>query len=482
MKQRSGFVTAGETQRKVFPVGDASMQHHVLVVDDEPGVREVLEIILQNAGYAVSTAGGVEEACALLEARPYDVVITDLYMGSDRLAGMRLLRWIQENAPASLTFMLTAHGTVDNAIEAIKAGAVDYLMKPFNNDEIRITVQRAIEQRDLRRENEALRKGQAQHIEAERLISPGFQEVLAVIQRVAKLASTVAIYGESGVGKEIVARTIHDMSDRSEKPFVAINCGGIPEFLLESELWGHKKGAFTGAIRDKEGLFLIANGGTVFLDEIGEMPQQLQAKLLRVLDNHAITPVGGTSEIKVDVRIISATNRNLEQMVEEGSFRNDLFYRLNVIPIYVPALRERPDDIPLVAEHFLKKHAAKMGRRPPRITPGAMELLRAYAWPGNVRELGNVLERLVALCTEERIDVADLPANIRGAAAHPLAAPPELGADGIDLEAVIADIESTLIRQALEKARYSQKKAAELLKLTPRSLRYRLQKYGLEAE
>lgn len=458
------------------------MQHHLLVVDDEPGVREVLEIILQNAGYAVNTAAGVDEACALLQDQPFDVVITDLYMGNDRLAGLRLLRWIQENAPASLTFMLTAHGTVDNAIEAIKAGAVDYLMKPFNNDEIRITVQRAIEQRDLRRENEALRKGQVQHIETERLISPGFQEVLAVIQRVAKLSSTVAICGESGVGKEIVARTIHDMSDRSEKPFVAINCGGIPEALLESELWGHKKGSFTGAIRDKEGLFLIANGGTVFLDEIGEMPQQLQAKLLRVLDNHTITPVGGTSEIKVDIRIISATNRNLEQMVEEGSFRNDLFYRLNVIPIYVPALRERPDDIPLFTEHFLRKHAAKMGRRAPRISPRAMELLRAYSWPGNVRELGNVLERIVALCVEDHIDAADLPPNIRGSAAHPIPAHPELTAAGIDLEAVIADIESTLIKQALEKSRYSQKKAAELLKLTPRSLRYRLQKYGLEAE
>jgi len=456
--------------------------HRVLVVDDELGMREVMEIVLQNAGYEVYTATNVEDACELLEETPCDAVLTDLFMGNDRQAGMRLLAWIQEHSPNTPAIMMTAYGSVDSAIEAVKRGATDYVMKPFKNDEIRIMVERAIAERDLRRENEALRKDKTVQLSAERMISPGFQEVLNIIQRVAKLPSTIAIHGESGVGKEIVARTLHDMSDRADRPFVAINCGGIPETLLESELFGHKKGAFTGAIKDKEGLFIIANGGTVFLDEIGEMPLILQAKLLRVLDNHTITPLGGTSEVKVDVRIISATNRNLEQMVEEGRFRNDLYYRLNVIPINVPPLRERPDDIPLFAEHFVQKHAAKIGRRTPKLSPEAMNALRGYSWPGNVRELGNLLERVVVLCGNDRIELNDLPPNLQES--HPAgpAVPSTLPPEGIDLEAMVADLECSLIKQALEKSRYSQKKAAQLLKLTPRSLRYRLKKYGMEAE
>ncbi|HPO16027.1 MAG TPA: sigma-54 dependent transcriptional regulator [Candidatus Hydrogenedentes bacterium] len=462
------------------------MTHRVLVVDDELGMREVMEIVLQNAGYEVHTAVSVEEACRVLEETPCDAVLTDLYMGNDRQAGMRLLSWIQEHAPNTPAIMMTAYGSVDSAIEAVKRGATDYVMKPFKNDEIRIMVERAIAERDLRRENEALRKDKTAQLSAERMISPGFQDVLNIIQRVAKLPSTIAVHGESGVGKELVARTLHDMSDRADRPFVAINCGGIPETLLESELFGHKKGAFTGAIKDKEGLFVIANGGTVFLDEIGEMPLILQAKLLRVLDNHTITPLGGTAEEKVDVRIISATNRNLEKMVEEGRFRNDLFYRLNVIPIDVPPLRERPDDIPLFAEHFVQKHAAKIGRRAPKISPDAMNALRGYSWPGNVRELGNLLERVVVLCGNDCIELSDLPANLQeirptaSAAGVPVSStlPPE----GVDLESMVADLECALIKQALEKSHYSQKKAAQLLKLTPRSLRYRLKKYGMEAE
>ncbi len=456
--------------------------HRVLVVDDELGMREVMEIVLQNAGYEVHTVTNVEDACELLEQTPCDAVLTDLFMGNDRQAGMRLLAWIQEHAPNTPAIMMTAYGSVDSAIEAVKRGATDYVMKPFKNDEIRIMIERAIAERDLRRENEALRKDKTVQLGAERMISPGFQEVLNIIQRVAKLPSTIAIHGESGVGKEIVARTLHDMSDRADRPFVAINCGGIPETLLESELFGHKKGAFTGAIKDKEGLFVIANGGTVFLDEIGEMPLILQAKLLRVLDNHTITPLGGTSEVKVDVRILSATNRNLEQMVEEGRFRNDLYYRLNVIPIDVPPLRERPDDIPLFAEHFVQKHAAKIGRRAPKITPEAMNALRGYSWPGNVRELGNLLERVVVLCGNDRIELNDLPPNLQESRPAGPAVPSTLPPEGIDLEAMVADLECSLIKQALEKSRYSQKKAAQLLKLTPRSLRYRLKKYGMEAE
>lgn len=466
-----------------------SVQHRVLVVDDEPSMREVLEIVLENAGYEVRSAPGVKEACALLEKEHVDVILTDLYMGSDRMAGMRLLGWIKENAPSTPAIMITAHGSVETAIEAMRLGAADYLQKPFkSNDEVRLRVQRAIAQRNLLRENEAYRFEQARRGPLEGMVgkSPAFQQVLDMIRRVAHLPSTVAIYGESGAGKELVARELHRLSNRAGKPFVAINCGGIPESLLESELFGYKRGAFTGAAEDKEGLFVVANGGTVFLDEIGEMPLMLQVKLLRVLDNNQVTPVGGTSAIKVDVRVISATNRDLEQMVEKGGFRKDLYYRLNVIPLRVPPLRERADDIPLLARHFVKVHAAKMARDSIEIAPEAEALLSAYPWPGNVRELGNVIERALALCGGTRIELNDLPPNIREyspAADAPagILLPAALPPNGMDLEGSIAELEITLIQQALERGHFSHKRAAELLGLTARSFRYRLQKYDLES-
>jgi len=461
-----------------------ALPHRVLVVDDELGMREVLEIVLQNAGYEVKTAASVQEACACLKEEHHDVVLTDLYMGNDRQAGMRLLRWLQENAGSTPAIMMTAYGSVETAVEAMRLGAIDYIQKPFkDNDEIRLRVERAIAQRNLLRENAALRKEQARRGDIRNMIgrSPAFQETLDMVRRVATLPSTVAIHGESGVGKELVAQTLHNLSDRSDKPFVAINCGGIPENLLESELFGYKKGAFTGATEDKEGLFVVANGGTVFLDEIGEMPIVLQVKLLRVLDNNTITPVGGTSTIKVDVRVISATNRDLEKMAEEGKFRKDLYYRLNVIPLHVPPLRERVEDVPLLARHFIKIHAAKMGVPPRDLDPEAEATLCQYDWPGNVRELGNVIERALALSRSERIAAEDLPPNVRQGAGltapEPVALPPE----GIDLEAVLANLEVSILKQALARSHYSQKRAAQLLGLTPRSLRYRLQKHGLEA-
>ena len=307
-----------------------------------------------------------------------------------------------------------------------------------------------------------------------------------MVRRVARLPSTIAIHGESGAGKELVARALHELSERRDKPFVAINCGGIPETLLESELFGYKKGAFTGANEDKEGLFVSANGGTLFLDEIGEMPLMLQVKLLRVLDNNLVTPVGGTTSTKVDVRLVSATNRDLQKMSEEGEFRSDLYYRLNVIPLTVPALRERREDIPLLAKHFIQSHAKRMGCPAPGIDAEAMGLLARYGWPGNVRQLGNMMERVVALCNGDRITVDDLPVEVRQFT------PPENNAsdpgslfalpqEGMHLEAVVEDLEKAWITQALERSRYSQKKAAAMLGLTPRSLRYRLQKYGMEA-
>jgi len=456
----------------------------VLVVDDELSMRELLEIVLENAGYAVRTAPDVATACVKLAEEPFDAVVTDLFMANDREAGMKLLTWLQANMPHVPAIMMTAHGSVERAVEAMRRGALDYIQKPFKNDEIKLRVERAIEQRNLRRENIALRKDQEARGRIDNMIgaSRAFQEVLDMVRRVAALPSTVAIHGESGSGKELVARALHTLSNRASKPFVAINCGGIPENLLESELFGYKKGAFTSANEDKEGLFVVANGGTIFLDEIGEMPQVLQVKLLRVLDNNTVTPVGGTQGVKVDVRLISATNRDLKKMSDQGEFRSDLYYRLNVIPIYVPPLRERADDIPLLARHFVASRAAAMGRSAMDLAPEAEKALRQYPWPGNVRELGNLIERAVALAPGPRIEVGDLPMNVQSytpdAAPDVTTLPPE----GVDLEAMIARIEMALIKQALQKGRYSQKRAAELLGLTARSLRYRLQKYGLEEE
>jgi two-component system response regulator PilR (NtrC family) len=459
-------------------------QRRVLVVDDEASMRELLEIVLGNDGYEVKSAPDVEKALACLKSDAFDVILTDLRIGSDREAGMTLLSWVQENAPGTPAIMITAHGSVETAIEAMKRGAADYLMKPFKNDEIRLLVERAIAQRDLVRENIALRKQQAKLGEVENIIgtSQAIEDVRGMIRRVAQLPSTVAIYGESGTGKELVARGIHQLSDRAAKPFVAINCGGVPENLLESELFGHKKGSFTGAVADKEGLFVVADGGTLFLDEIGEMPLALQVKLLRVLDNSIVMPVGGTTGVKVDVRIISATNRDLEQQVKEENFRDDLFYRLNVIPIHVPPLHERADDIVLLARRFLEEHGKKMERPGMSISEEAEQALRNFNWPGNVRELMNIMERAVALCQGDRIELADLPATVQQFVEAPPQDAAKLPPGGVDLEALIADIEVGLLKQALQKSRHSQKRAAELLRLSSRSLRYRLKKYGLDTE
>lgn len=457
---------------------------HILVVDDELSIRELLEIVLENGGYQVTTALGVKPAIAVLEKQEFDCVVTDLFMGNDRNAGIKLLDWIRANSPYVPVVMMTAHGSVDSAVEAMQRGATDYVQKPFKNDEIRLRVENAIRQRNLRRENEALRTDQLRHARFEHMIgkSAKFMEVLDMIKRVAALPSTIAIHGESGSGKELVARALHQLSPRAGKPFVPINCGGIPENLLESELFGYKKGAFTGAIEDKEGLFVIANEGTLFLDEIGEMPLSLQVKLLRVLDNSTITPVGGTQSIKVNVRIISATNRDLKQMADDGTFREDLYYRLNVIPIKVPPLRERADDIPLLARNAVRQHAENMGRPPMEIAPEAEQALRAYKWPGNVRELRNVMERAVALNITGRIELGDLPPHIQDYIPEIRPAQTSLPEKGLDLEAVVSELEMTLINQALQRSKFSQKKAAQLLGLSPRSFRYRLQKYGIAAD
>lgn len=457
--------------------------YHILVVDDESGMRELMEIVLGNDGHRVTSVATIDDATACLEEQPIDVLLTDMRLGADKGAGLQLLTWVQEYAPHVPAIMITAYGSVESAIDAMKRGAVDYLSKPFQNDEVRMVVRRAIEQRDLARENVALRKDQAHRGKLENIYgkSEAIEEVREMIRRVATLPSTVAIHGESGTGKELVARGIHQLSDRQDKPFVALNCGGFPETLLESELFGHKKGSFTGAVEDKEGLFVVADGGTLFLDEIGEMPLSLQVKLLRVLDNHEVMPIGATISAPVDVRILSATNRDLEGMAKEGTFREDLYYRLNVIPVRVPPLRERREDIPLLARHYITNHRESMGRGPQDVTPEAEAALQAFEWPGNVRELINVLERAVALCRGSAIEVTDLPPAVQNHMPASEDVHAELPDDGFDLEAYISDIEVDLITQALQRCRYSQKRAAERLGLSSRSLRYRLKKYDLEA-
>lgn len=483
-------------------------QYRLLVVDDEYSMREVLEIVLANAGYLVSCAGTLEEAKKILEQGIVDVVLTDLYMGKDRLAGLQLLYYLNTQQPTTPAIMITGHGSIESAVEAMRLGALDYIQKPFkSNEEILLRVAKAVEKRILLLENEAYRFEQASKAPIENIVgeSPAFKQVLDMVRRVAVLPSTVAIYGESGVGKELIARTLHALSHRAKKPFVAINCGGIPETLLESELFGYKKGAFTGALQDKNGLFVAANGGTLFLDEIGDMPLALQVKLLRVLDDGYVTPVGGLTSTKVDVRVLSATNKNLAQMVEEGQFRKDLYYRLNVIPIVIPPLRERKEDIPLLAKHFIARHAHTMVLRQKSLSPEALQALMRYDWPGNVREMSNVLERALGLSESQEIGIQDLPIAIQeygtkpdahdkkeskhqGSERQPRMEIPadfsdfQLDNTGIDLERVVAEFEIACIRQALELGHYSQQKAARLLGLTPRTLRYRLEKYNLSDE
>lgn len=454
----------------------------ILVIDDEQGMRELLKIILGNEGYDVETAKDMDSGRACLERFRYDAVVTDLRFGSDKNAGMTLLSWIQENVVGTPAIMMTAHGSVESAIEAMKLGAADYIMKPFKNDEIKIIIQRTIAQSEIIRENRTLKKEQAKLGKVSNMIgaSREIERVRETIRRIAGLPSTIAIYGESGTGKELVARSIHQLSDRAEKPFVAINCGGIPENLLESELFGHRRGAFTGAFENKEGLFKSADGGTLFLDEIGEMPMPLQVKLLRVLDNNTITPLGGTDSIHVDVRLVSATNRDLEERTREGFFREDLYYRLNVIPIKLPPLSERRDDIPLLVRHFAKVYAETLGRPAFIIPESVMSILSAYRWPGNVRELSNVLERAIALAQESTMTEQDLPENILQFLPGPNTQITTLPESGTELEKLVEDLEVGLIQQALKKTNHSRKKSAALLGLTTRSFRYRLQKYGLE--
>jgi two-component system response regulator PilR (NtrC family) len=453
----------------------------ILVVDDEESMREFLRIMLEKQGHEVSTAEDGEAGLHQAMDRGADLVISDIRM--PRLDGVGLLTRLREHGLETPVILVTAYASRDSAIQAMKQGAFDYITKPFKIDEIRLVIHRALAEAERRHRGEAATPAAEEPV-LQGIIgrSPKMVELYTLIGRVAAVNSAVLITGESGTGKEMVARTIHYNSPRSSKPFVAINCGAIPEQLLESELFGHVKGSFTGAVASKAGLLEMAQGGTVFLDEVAEMSPLLQVKLLRFLQDHIFRRVGGTEDIEVDVRIMAATNKNLTQMIQHGTFREDLFYRLNVISVELPPLRERWEDIPLLARNFLELFAARAGRPVMGIAPEAMEILMAYSWPGNVRELENVIERAVALTTADEVRVESLPPSVRRPPPPPVFPRLEVPPEGLDLEQVVADLEKNLMQDALQKSGGVQTKAAQLLGINFRSFRYRAKKYGLDRQ
>jgi two-component system, NtrC family, response regulator PilR len=452
----------------------------ILVVDDEASMRDLLRILLEKEGHKVLTAGDGASALQLAIERETDLVISDIRMPA--LDGVGLLAGLREHGLETPVIMMTAYASSDSAIQAMKQGAFDYITKPFKVDEIKLVIRRALAEGKQRRHAELAVPQAAEESALHGIIgrSSKMVELYKLISRVASVDSTVLITGESGTGKELVARTIHYNSSRGAKPFVAINCGAIPEELLESELFGHIKGSFTGAIANKSGLVEVAHGGTVFLDEVAEMSPRLQVKLLRYLQDHTIRRVGGTEDIEVDVRTMAATNKELAQLIQAGTFREDLFYRLNVISVEIPPLRDRRDDIPLLATNFLGLYAARAGRPVLGISPEAMDILMAHSWPGNVRELENVMERTVALTSGSDIRPDNLPPSVRQPVAPTTLLRWEVPPDGLNLEQVVADLEQTLMRDALEKANWVQTRAAQLLGINFRSFRYRAKKYGLD--
>ncbi|HEY3308069.1 MAG TPA: sigma-54 dependent transcriptional regulator [Desulfuromonadaceae bacterium] len=448
----------------------------ILIVDDERGQREILKVILKKEGYDAVDVPGVREALAQLEKREFDLILTDLKMQGQ--SGLDLLEKVLSDDPQQCVILMTAHGTVDSAVEAMKKGAFDYLEKPLERDNLILTLRRAFERIGLVRENRVLQK----RVEAIQSIPnmlgehPKMREVFRVVTKIAATNSTVLIVGESGTGKELVARAIHDGSQRRDKPFMAINCAAIPDTLIESELFGHEKGSFTGANAREMGIFEASNGGTVFLDEIGEMNVAMQAKLLRAIQEKEIRRVGGKVNIPLDVRILSATNKELEQEIKRGNFREDLFYRLNVIRINLPPLRERGSDVKTLAEFFVKKYSQSTGIAMDGISRPALKLLMNYIWPGNVRQLESVIERSVLMAETNFIEPEDLPAEITAVSSLAGGIPFELPPEGIDFE----ELEKGLIIKAMERADWVIGKGAQLLGMSYKTLQYRLEKFEIE--
>ena len=448
----------------------------ILVVDDERSLREFLEIFFRREGYAVTTAAGVEEAQLAVASDDFDVVISDVQLAG--ASGLELLRGVKEAAPDTVVIMITAFATTENAIEAMKQGAYDYITKPFKVDELRLVIEKALEKKLLADENQRLRTALRSRTPSLVGSSEAMRRVHDLIAQVATTKTNVLVTGESGTGKELVARGIHDLSERRDKPFIAVNCGAIPENLLESELFGHVRGAFTGAVSNKPGLVETADGGTLFLDEIGELPQSLQVKLLRLIQEKTLRRVGGNNDQRVDVRIVAATNRDLQAEAQAGRFREDLYYRLNVIQIALPPLRERMEDVPVLVQHFLEKYRRELGKHVTNLSPAAMEKILAHPFPGNVRELENLIERAVALARGPVLDTDVLPGSVleRSASARAPAPP----AAGSNLDEILASYERGLLTDALQRAGGVKKRAARLLGISFRSFRYRLEKLGLD--
>jgi two-component system, NtrC family, response regulator PilR len=452
----------------------------ILVADDEQSMREFLDIMLKKEGYKVSLASNGEDVAKLVENDLFDLVLLDIRM--PKLDGISALKKIKANTPETIVIMITAYASADTAIKAMKEGAYDYITKPFKVDEIKLIIKNALEKKNLQKENILLKQAVRDRFHFGNIIgqSPKMVALYDLLEKVSPTKTNILVTGESGTGKELVAKAIHYNSPRKEKPFVTLNCGAIPESLIESELFGHMKGAFTDAIATKKGLFEVADEGTIFLDEISELPLLMQVKLLRVLQDKEFKRVGGTEDIRVDVRIIAATNKELEEAVKEKHFREDLFYRLNVIQIKLPPLRDRREDIQTLANHFLKKYSQELSKNILKISPEALQILLNYEYPGNVRELQNIIERAVALESSSDLTAHNLSSYL---SEQPLLRKGpidiEIPNDGIDLEKMVEDLERTLLLKALDKTKGIKKKAAELLHINFRSMRYRLEKYGL---
>ena len=448
----------------------------MLVIDDEQSMRDFLSIMLKKEGHDVVAAENGSDALKAVQTEIFDLVISDVKMPG--LNGIDVLKTVKEVSPETVVVMITAYATAETAVEAMKLGAYDYITKPFKVDEIKLIIQKALEKGHLRKENILLRREIESRAGFKNFIgkSEPMQRVFSLIRQVADTRSTVLITGESGTGKELVARAIHFNSTRKDKPFVTVNCGALPETLLESELFGYMKGAFTGAAANKQGLFEAANCGTIFLDEISATTPALQIKLLRVLQEREFMRLGGTTEIKVDVRVIAASNKDLLAEVSKGAFREDLYYRLNVIQIHLPALRDLKEDIPVLVDFFMNKFS--VGKEPKKITADVMKMLMSHRWAGNVRELENTIERLMILASGDTIDLEHVPESVKNQQPCSELVPSNIPDEGLNLEALLESAEKALLQKAMDKAGGVKTEAAKLLGLSFRSFRHRLQKYG----
>jgi two-component system response regulator PilR (NtrC family) len=459
------------------------MTIRILIVDDERSMREFVSILLKKQGHDVDMADCAEAGFEKIDSENFDLVLTDLKMPG--ASGLDVLAYVKERDPSTQVILMTAYASHDTAIKALKAGATDYVTKPFKVEELLVQVNKALEIRALERENFYLKQRLADRTGLNRLVgrSTPMRRVYDMIMRVAPTRTTVLITGESGTGKELVAKAIHENSDRSGREFVPVNCGAIPENLIESELFGHVKGAFTGAVSEKKGLFSMAHGGTIFLDEVGELPMSMQVKLLRVLQERAVKPVGAVKEQPVNIRVVAATNRDLKEMVDAHEFREDLYYRLNVIQLTIPSLRERREDLPLLIQHFLQRYTDDLGKEIRGVERSAMDLLLSYPYDGNVRELENIIERAVTLEPGDMVTTESLPMHMQsGNNLLQWAGDLEIPEDGLDLDAIVENLERNLITKALRRSRGVRKGAAKLLGISFRSMRYRLDKYDIDVD